>query len=534
MSLAARLKTRVKRFRPSAEWLIVPALALLVVLLRLPSLEQPFDNDSGAIAYHARLILRGEPLYGTHHPTHHMPAAYYLYALAFFLLGDSVWAVKFLLMVWMVVSTCLLYWLGRVLVDRATGVLAAVMYAVLSSHILLYGSTAKIELFANLPRIGAILVLMLLYTRRGPPSKYAWVGFLSAIAFLFKVVYLSSLVVTGFVLLAELLPARAAARPRRGSIARGAWVAAGFAAGILPVAGYFAWLGLLPRLALIFTLGLSYVELPTAEIAGPSSTLIYPFLGLAINNAVVLVLGLAGAAMAAGDLLRHVRARQGVPVAHISVVLWLILSILEASVAHVQFLYYYQLILPPLALLAAWFLLRVYRDIRERGQAWGKRAAPVMLILTLVMALSISAKQNWNHYASYVRYRLGTGTHDDFLFHGWFERLGPRFAQSQELADYIRDHTSAADYVYYWSGNVEFYYLADRRCPIDVIWPLYAEATGPYQRIFVPQTKYVIVGGSFYVPQPGWLDAELAKDYTLETVIADQQVYRRVDRGTGS
>jgi len=92
--------------------MIAVALALLVILLRTPSLEQPFHNDCGAIAYHARLILRGEPLYGTHHPAHHTPAVYYAYALAFLLLGDSVLAVKLLLVVWIYATAYLMFRLG--------------------------------------------------------------------------------------------------------------------------------------------------------------------------------------------------------------------------------------------------------------------------------------------------------------------------------------------------------------------------------------------------------------------------------------
>ena len=79
------------------ELAIILALLLLVVLLRLPFVGQPFENDSSAIAYNARLISRGEPLYGSHHPTHHMPAVYYTYAAAFTLFGDQVESVKALL-----------------------------------------------------------------------------------------------------------------------------------------------------------------------------------------------------------------------------------------------------------------------------------------------------------------------------------------------------------------------------------------------------------------------------------------------------
>ena len=73
-------------------WLI---LSILVILFRLPSLDEPFDQDSSAIAYGARLIVQGEPLYTSFHPAHHLPLAYYVYALAFSLFGDGLFAVKF-------------------------------------------------------------------------------------------------------------------------------------------------------------------------------------------------------------------------------------------------------------------------------------------------------------------------------------------------------------------------------------------------------------------------------------------------------
>src|SRR6185503_14699088 len=122
--------------------------------------------------------------------------------------------VKFLLMLWTIVTIYLLYWLGALLLGKAEGLLAAVFYAILSAHLWLWGNSAQIELFANLPRIAAFLVLVYL-TRSYPlntPSAAAWkfvfIGFLSAGAFLFKAIYLSPLVLAGAVLLIELWPNR--------------------------------------------------------------------------------------------------------------------------------------------------------------------------------------------------------------------------------------------------------------------------------------------------------------------------------------
>ena len=520
-----RLVSRVVRDRA---WIAVLALSLFVVVLRLPSLEQPFDNDSGAIAYHARLILRGEPLYGTHHPTHHMPAAYYVYAFAFLLFGDSVFAVKLVLLLWTIVSVLLLYWLGTKTVGWPAGALAGAFYALLSSHVYLYGSTAEIELFANLPRIVAVLALVHCVSGRVTAWRYIFVGLASALAFLFKAVYLSSLAIAGVVLLVQLWHNRRVAGAWRRPVLSGLWTVAGFGLGLLPVLLYFAACGLLSRFIQVFALGFGYVDLPEADIVGTRFALVYPILGLAFNNVVLLTLGLAGLLKAVVDVPRSVKSGRGW--GGIScVALWLALSIAEASVARVQFLYYYQLVVPPLSLMAGWFLLGAHRQLQGRVPVSRRWVSTAILVVVLLAALAISARQNWNHYASYAEYRLGSGTYQGFLLRGWFERLGPEFVRLQRLADYVRAQTTPDDYVYYWSGNVQFYYLADRRCPIDVIWPLYAEATGSYERIFVPQTKYVIVGDSFYIARPDWLLQELQRDYELETVLEGEEIYRRAD-----
>ena len=510
----------------SREWMVVVALSLFVALLRLPSLEQPFDNDSGANAYHARLMVRGEPLYGTHHPAHHMPAVYYAYALAFLLFGDSLWAVKFLLILWTIVTVYLLYRLGALLMDRAMGLLAAVFYAVLTAHVLMAGTSAEIELFANLPRIAAILVLIRLTTGHAAAWKFVFVGVLSAVAFLFKVVYLSPLALAGFVLLIELWQTRATAGAWRATILRAFWIGVGLAAGLLAVVVYFGILGLLPRFFLVFTLGQRYAGFRNTP-AGPQYSLLYPLAGLAVNNAALLTFSLASLVIVGINKLQRRHSERNEHSSTVSyVAVWYILSFIEAGITRVSFTHYCLLIVPPLALLAAWLLLKIYRDVQVRTA--NRLVAPLLLMALLAIALFISIEQNFPYYYHYVRYKLGLETYQDFLLDGW-PAEGLKLVPVQELADYLQEHTSPTDYIYYWSGRVQLYYVADRRCPIDMIWPLYAEATGPYQRIFTPQTRYVIAGESNNIPRPDWLYTELAENYTLEKVIRGQEIFRRTD-----
>jgi hypothetical protein len=523
------VKRTVGRIFQSRDWVVVVVLALLVTLLRWPSLEQPFGNDGGANAYHARLILRGEPLYGTHHPAHHMPAVYYTYALAFLLFGDSVWAVKFLLIPWTVVTAYLLYRLGVLLMDKATGLLAATFYAILSADIFLHGSTAETELFANLPRTAAVLVLTHLLIRQSAAWKFVFVGLLSAAAFLFKAAYLSPLAMAGLALFVDLGQARKTAGAWRTLLIRGLWVGVGFVVGLLPVAVYFGLLGLFPRFLLVFTIGREYVNFRHTTTAVQSYWLLHPLLVLASDNIAFLIAGLAGLVMIVITTLPRYRGQRSNGVLlKLCIAFWYVLSYIEAGITRIIFLHYYLLIIPPLALLAAWFLLKLYRDLKPVRIA-NCPVAPFFLTALLIVTLFPSFQQNFYYYRLYAEYKLGTGTYQDFLVDGWSSLMGAEFVRVQKLVDYIQTHTSESDYIYYWSGGVQLYYQADRRCPIDTIWPLYAEATGSYERIFVPQTKYVIVGESNNVAQPAWLYAELAKSYTLETVIRGQEIYRRAD-----
>jgi hypothetical protein len=153
-------------------------------------------------------------------------------------------------------------------------------------------------------------------------------------------------------------------------------------------------------------------------------------------------------------------------------------------------------------------------------------ATPV-LVLLLSFALFLSGVRNSRYYHHYVRYRLGLETHEDFVVKGvgW----GDSLLRVQRLADYVRERTTPADRIYYWSGDTQIYYLADRRCAIDIIWPLYAEATGSHERIFSPRTRYVILGESNNIPRPDWLHRQLEGEYRLERVIDGQEIYRRTD-----
>jgi 4-amino-4-deoxy-L-arabinose transferase-like glycosyltransferase len=498
-------------------WLV---LAALVILFRLPSLVEPFDQDSAANAYGARLILQGEPLYTTYHPGHHLPLTYYVYALAFALFGDRLFAVKFFLMLWMIPTAYLLFRLARHFVGEAGSWLAVVLFLLLTSERWLKGTTAEIELFANLPRIGATLWLLILLKRQAPNCQFGLIGLLGAVSVLFKVVYVSPLVLAAAMLWFEFWPQRRAAGAAARLAGRLGWIVAGFAAGLLPALIYFGALNLLPRLALALALGEAHVGNSSDS---PLFVVLYPLIGLGMSNLPLLILGLTGAWAMLRDRSTPGLQRSVLP-------LWLLLAWLEAGISRRLFLHYYLLIVPPLSLLAAWLLVRLSRDPKDSlkpSGAWLRIAVPVALLLAIGIAYGY---RNGGYLVHYARYATGQEPYQAFVLHGW-PPDGPILVALQDMADYVQAHSTPDDRIYIWSDDVQLYYLADRRCALDLIWPVYLESPavpgGPadmQRRLFAPTTKFIVVARE---NPPDWLKRGLADDYKLAQVIDGREVYQR-------
>lgn len=508
------------------EWLVLLGLFVLVVVLRLPSLDQPLENDSASVAYHARLITRGEPLYGTHHTAHHMPGSYYLYALAFELFGTSVRAIKIMIMVWIGATVGQIYLLGLLLKNRRVGVMAAIFAAVLFAQLYLAGTSAKPELLVGLPRVTAVLVLLLLIQKKAPPRAYFWVGVLNSLTFIFKVNYLSPGLLAGLVLLVELWQNRREPRLWHVPFVRGLWILGGFILPLVPIVLYFAHLGLLERFLMIFRIGFGYVQLERTEFTSPVYILLYPLLIMAANNAVLLIAGLSGLLFMGLDAWQ---ARQQVPpsdfqtVAGRYVALWFGLCFLETAVSRTYLLYYYLVFVPAWGLLAALFLERVYAGVAQAGR---RKLATAVLSLALVAAFLASAATNYKYYGHYANYAVGQETYQQFLDNGLPEGTGQTIAQLQEIAAYITARTTPTDTIYYWSSLIDLYFLLDRRCSYDIIWPYYAGALGDRDKIFTA-TYFLVGDNSLGIEEtPPWLTDGLAQNYTLETVLYGQQIYR--------
>ena len=502
------------------EVVLLLILSVLAVTWRLPYLEKPLDEDSAANAYGGRLILEGEPVYSSYHPGHHLPAIYYINALAFWLFSDSAAAIRFFLALWMIPTICLLYYLARVLVDKKTSCLAVILFLLLSTDYVLEGHSAEIELFANLPRIAAVLLLLKLVQWKGPDWQFGLIGLVGAIAILLKAVYISPLLLAGFVLLSQYWSERREKGAAGHLLRRIFWIGTGFVMGLLPAVVYFGWLGLLPRVGLVFTLGQRHVS---SEVVSPLFIFLYPLNGLALANMPLLILGLTGAVLLPWD--------KSIPgLVKNTVLLWFFLSFVEAGFSRNPFLHYYQLVAPPLSLLAAWAMTHFYQLARTH-----QRIKPAAWIIYASFLLAIGGTYlfiNGGYLYHYLRYKNGQATYQEFVLNSW-PPTGPTFITAQAIADYIQTHSEPDERIYVWGEDPQLYYLAHRRCAIDFIWPIYLELgliPGDQQeiqnRLLASTTKFIIMAQD---NPPGWLTDGLARHYSLVKTINNRQIYQRID-----
>lgn len=501
-------------------WIILLLLTIFVVIVRLPSLEEPLDNDSGAVAYHARQMLRGEPLYGKFHPAFQPPGSYYTFKLAFELLGDRQIAPKLLLLLFVTVCAWLLFLLGRSFVNNLTGILGAIFFTLVSSQILLNGMTAKIEPFANLPLTAGVFLIVSIIRKQAPAWQYIWVGLVGSICMLYKVIYVTPLALAGISILIMTWLDRNQVHPWKIALIRFFWMFVGFIVPVGMIGAHYASLGLWNRILLIFTLGLSYLnDSSLMSVPWLPRPFGFPLFWMSVNNITLLVFGLLGA---------YRFTRRSIPVRNTNnlidliPVLWLIISFALTGLRGGGFPYYVQLTVPPLAFMGA---VEIGDSYQRWMNAYTKRTAALGAgILTALVVINF-AWANIDLYSHYVSYKLDRISYRDFLY--GYKGTGPRSWNAQIIADYITDHTVPDDHIYLWSTDVQLYYFSDRTPPVDILWPIYVSATGPAERIFTSQTKYIIVDMPERLARPEWLLDGLARSYQLETVIGEKEVYRR-------
>lgn len=142
-----------------AGWFLLALVIAVVAYIRVRLLGVPLERDEGEFAYIADLVMKGGLPYKDVYSMK-LPGIFYAYALILSLFGHSHTAIHFALLILNIITTLLVYFLGKRLFDHWTGIIAASCYVIMSLSPSVYGISAHATNFVILPALGGILVML--------------------------------------------------------------------------------------------------------------------------------------------------------------------------------------------------------------------------------------------------------------------------------------------------------------------------------------------------------------------------------------
>ena len=155
------------------------AILLFTFVVRLPTLFEPlWYRDEAIYLTIGQRLLRGATMYADIFD-HKTPGIYYLTAAALKIFGESVWSIKFLLLIWVLVTIVVFYFLGKRLFNKRVAVISTVFFSLLTSLPFIEGNLFNSEILMILPVSIAILL--------GLNKRYFLAGAFFSFAILLKV-----------------------------------------------------------------------------------------------------------------------------------------------------------------------------------------------------------------------------------------------------------------------------------------------------------------------------------------------------------
>jgi len=393
-------------------------------LLFGPYLTEPLERDEGAYAYIAQRLPAGELPYRDIYD-HKPPAVYFIYALIFKLLGQSVLSIRTFTLFYSMLTTLSLFAVGYLMWGRMGGMLAALFYAFFSGGPYIQGTSANTETFMVLPMVLALLCF-LRATRdggRGTGANLFMAGVFSGLAVMIKQVAAANfLVLAGLAGLISLIP-----------------LFLGFTAFPLIFTLFFWFKGALPDMlnSVIFE-NLAYVG---------DKVWRWNFFMTAVGRDGLLLWGLS--LLAILYIFLKDRKRENILLA-----VWGVFSVLAIIPGRSFYGHYFIQTIPGLALLSTYLIVRSL----ESKVNW-KKAAAFLFTLFLLALPALKSRLDFNFLSP-----------DEISLKKYAYFFDTNFVLMREIAAHIRSKTSPNDYIYVWGAEPEVYFYTQRRSASKYIY----------------------------------------------------------------
>lgn len=520
----------------AAHWPLLLVVGL-VTLFGLPSLAFVYGPDQALFAYAGHAIAHGQALYVDVWDVK-PPGVFWIYALVT-AVTTSAKAVRAFDLLYTAATVTAIYALGRHLWGRAPGAIAGLLYGTVYVTGSGYWNMAQPDSFMVLPAVLAVLAW-----DRGLPGSAGRTaliaGLLFGFAFQFRPVVA---LLPALLVLWELRPGS----DRGAALRRVLWMSAGFAAFQLLTLLYLAvGGGLDDYLYAQFRFARKY-----ASLGGPYAFDEFSFENYVsgLRGSVMWFIGsrltLTAPALAALLLGGVLRADRGVRLVA------LLLAGATASVA-IQakfFVYHWHIVLPFLALLAAWTVCEVWVALRVR-LPWPRAALTAALcvvgLLLLTPQITDGGMGEWRDAVRYVLTPSYRGT--------YYDRFGLRnhgtysFLASEEASGYVRSRTNPGDTVFVWGYDPNLYLMsgrdsASRFLSLLPLMPLFTPESWKQEFVRDLETRrpvYILIqqgenarwitgrtdDSAAWVAKFTAFNDLLRRDYQFELRIEDYELYR--------
>jgi hypothetical protein len=437
------------------------AILLLFILLRLPTLYEPFGRDQGIFATIASGLLQGKIPYRDlwdHKP----PGIYFLYALAFKVLGREMRSISLFDGFYTLFTLLFFFKLTKELFNRRVAYLSTFLFTILSSGIFFVGwwGRGQPEVFLLLPLLGMIDLLKPVTVKERPPFFLLCAGILGGIAFSLKsTIFPLFFLFSFFLLLENGINSRAIEK----GILKILLFFLGMIITFLPFFIFFwAHEALDDAIYSIVTFNLTaHINHPynldfLIKLRGNFNVIgtKIPFLYTTVS-----ILSCYGFI----QLYKEERRKRAL------LILWSIGTILSICMGWWLFYYHFVILIPPLALLASYGFFQFFDRLPSQGRKAHQMIRSLILYLFIPFLILEFLFAYYHSYVStriipaligaekvnaeeiFSRYRVQEYTLTDFSFR-----------EDYRLSQYIKTHTQKEEKIFIWGWESLVYFLSER------------------------------------------------------------------------
>ncbi|PIS37413.1 MAG: hypothetical protein COT35_06140 [Nitrospirae bacterium CG08_land_8_20_14_0_20_52_24] len=453
-------------------------------VLRIPSLTQPLGPDQGIMAVIGQGILNGKLPYRDYWEMG-SPAVFFTYALMFKLFGIRMVAIPITDILVSMLTTLLIYLLGRLVWNREAGYASALFFAFFSNGVRLgmhaggdiaFGTfwyIAQRETFMLPLIVGSFYCI--LRAERGGKSLWmlGWSGFLSGLTFIYK---FPSLLIF-FCLLLYLNKAVLIPRVKErwdGLLIKNFVLISGFVLALAPFVLFFISQGAFHEMTdVIFKYVYSvYGNIEHNYLSIIKMALTRTFF-IAQENFILWIFFIATSIY----MIFNERSKE-----NLLMVLWGLASVLFV-ISHREFFgYHYLMVFPPFSMLAGYGIIKALGPRINLREIFTEEPGKAFIIFAILANLVFFATLNYMHYTKFYYYVTGKISQEEYYaFFDAYPKHDYSFPADYEAARYIVNHTEETDRIFVLGGTESvIYFLSQRTSPSRFIfsWVLFSRTHG--------------------------------------------------------